>query len=230
MENELLKRIELKEYQAKKRAFLFTLIPLFAGIFLIIYTSKKVIEADEHLKVSSTTLKKIKIENDLLKTRNDSLSQTLTESVITLGKAVSVTTEFKKFIDKMKPELRSQSEASFFINFKMLEDRVRGEYEYLSQRVSTLPRLDENRTWIVIVQSSLSLEDLKIEAAPLITIYGEKQIGIFRDEKGNYALSVKGNGTFTRAYRLNVELRDKYNYWGAYFSNSQDWGVDYLKN
>jgi len=229
MENELLERIKLKESQAKKRAILFTFIPLLVGLFLITYTSKKVFQSDEQLKKIRKELNIAQIQNDSLKIQNDTLSKVLIESLTNLGKAASVTTQFKEFIDKMKPALRSQEEASFFINFKMLDDKIRGDYEHLSERVSTLPKLDENKIWIVIVQSSTSLEDLKQEADPLISIYGKEQVAIYRDSKSIYALSIKGNGTFTRAYRLNIELRDKYNYSGSYFSNSKDWGTDYFK-
>ena len=81
----------------------------------------------------------------------------------------------------------------------------------------------------VIIASSRSLIDLKKEVGGLSSIYGKDQIAIYQDSKGNYALSVIGNSTFTRAYRLNVELRDKYGYSGAYFSGPTNWGINYLK-
>src|SRR4051812_41829152 len=105
----------------------------------------------------------------------------------------------------MEPYLRSQGEASFYINFRMLEDKIRGNYIDLSAKVSKLPEIDENKNWIVIVESSMSLEDLKMQVNRLASIYGKNQVAIYRDKNGMYALSLKGNGTFTRAYRLNVE-------------------------
>lgn len=241
--NQILKEIQYKEKTAKIRAIAFTFIPLITAVFLIIYTSKKIIKAQNELDVieermadarlrinnSQNELKKVKVLNNELTRKNDSLSLSLTKSVVTLGRAVSVTNEFKKFIDKMEPSLRSQGEASYYINFRMLQDKIRGNYNILSETVSELPKIDENKVWIVVVESSSSLEDLKKNANSLISIYGKNQVAIYQDGKKNYALSIIGNGTFTRAYRLNVELRDKYGFGGAYFSDSIDWGINYLK-
>lgn len=242
--NQILEEIQYKEKLAKRRAIAFTFIPLITAILLITYTSQKIIKAQNELntieqRMSKATLKinnsqselyKAKLLNSELKKKNDSLNLSLTQSVITLGKAVSVTTEFKKFIDKMEPQLRSQGEASFYINFRMLEDKIRGDYETLSKTISELPKIDDNKVWIVIVESSASFEDLKRQSNSLISIYGKNQIAIYQNGKNNYALCVIGNGTFTRAYRLNVELRDKYGFDGAYFSDSTDWGTNYFTN
>ena len=240
--DQLLKQIELKEKQARKRGIAFTFIPLITGILLIYFTSEKIAKAQTELNgidnkilasksiidSTQTELDKTKLINAELTKQNDSLSKKLIESVTTLGKAVSVTAELKEFIDKIQPSLRSQEEASFFINFNMLSDKIRGNYETLSKTVSQLPKLDENRNWIVIVASSSSLQDLRKEANKLISIYGNEQVAIYLNGKNFYSLCIIGDGTFTRAYRLNVELRDKYSYSGAYFSDSNDWGKNYL--
>ena len=240
--DQLLKKIELKEKQARKRSIAFTFIPLITGMLLIYFTSEKIANANNELNgidnkilesksiIAKTQkeLEETKLINADLEKRNDSLSKKLIESVTTLGKAVSVTAELKQFIDKIKPSLRSQEEASFYINFNMLSDKIRGNYETLSKTVSQLPRLDEKKNWIVIVASSSSLQDLRKEATDLIANYGQEQVAIYLNGNKFYSLCVIGNGTFTRAYRLNVELRDKYGYYGAYFSDSENWGANYL--
>jgi hypothetical protein len=240
--DQLLKKIELKEKQARKRGIAFTFIPLITGLLLIYFTSEKIAKAQNELigidnKIlesksiidkTQSELDKTKLINAELEKKNDSLSKKLIESVTTLGKAVSVTSELKQFIDKIKPSLRSQEEASFYINFNILSDKIRGNYETLSKTVSQLPKLDENKNWVVIVASSSSLQDLRNEANKLISTYGQEQVAIYLNGKKFYSLCIIGNGSFTRAYRLNIELRDKYGYYGAYFSDSNDWGVSYL--
>jgi hypothetical protein len=240
---ELLAIVEEKEKRERRRTLYILLIPCIAALLFLGFTTYKVTIAQQQLqKIDSFTksnqvrLNKVQAQlntadslNKTLKNANDSLSTMLQESATNLGKAVSVTNEFRTFIDKMQPYLRSQQEASFYINFRMMEDKVRGNYETLSQKISNLPDLDTNKNWLVIVQSSMSLEDLRNEAPKLISEYGADQVAIYQDSRKNYALSVKGNGTFTRAYRLNVELRDKYGYQGAYFSPSLNWGSNYLK-
>jgi len=240
---ELLVKVKEKEKRERRRTLYILLIPCLAAILFLSFTTYKVILAQQQLeKIDSITksynirLNKVQGQlniadslNNILKRTNDSLSLMLQESATNLGKAISVTNEFRTFIDKMQPYLRSQQEASFYINFRMMEDKIRGNYESLSQRLSNLPDLDSNKNWIVIVQSSMSLKDLQNDAPRLISKYGADQVAIYQDSRKNYALGVKGNGTFTRAYRLNVELRDKFGYQGAYFSPSSDWGRNYLK-
>lgn len=240
--DQALRKIEQAEKNAKKRAVAFIFLPLVFAIILITYTSSRIIHAQKELdsiesKIQEANyrvndankqLDSIKRLNTDLKSQNDSLKSTLTETTVLLGKQVAVFTEFKKFIDKMAPANRSYKEAAFWINFRMLEDKIRGNYEDLSKKISALPELDVSKKWVVIVQSSNSLEDLKIESKRLTDIYGKDQVAIFQSKKDYYALSLIGNGTFTRAYRLNVELRDKHQYAGAYFADSTDWGINYL--
>ena len=241
--NQLISSIKLRERHAKIRGILIILIPCIGALFLIDFTTNKINTADKQLQtidklttqsqlvLAKTTadLKRSDSINKTLTFKNDSLSKILIESVTNLGKAVSITSEFKSFIDKIRPSLRTQEEASFYINFRMMEDKIRGNYNTLAEKTSQLPNIDDNKTWITILESSTSLDDLKKDADKFITIYGRDQVAIYQDGKNFYALNVKGNGTFTRAYRLNVELRDKFGITGSYFSCSNDWGTDYIK-
>jgi len=237
--NEILTRIAIQEKRAKRRAIVFTVIPLIFAIILIGYTTSKVAKAQEELLHIDSTMaeanKKIKAADDslqvfkknniLLQKENDSLIENLHKS---LGKAVAVMSEFKVIIDKIKPSLRTVGETAFYVNFRMMEERIRGDYDYLSEKISSLPQLYENKSWIVIVKSSVSLTDLKSDVPKLVSIYDANQIAIYKSSPKYYSLCVVGNGTFTRAYRLNVELRDRYGYNGAYFSSSENWGDNYL--
>lgn len=240
--SEILDKAESKERLARKRVIIFTLVPILFAILLIAYTTNKIIQAQKELatiekRINDANNKTIHIEkefgnvkkeNTYLVAQNDSLKQSLVATTILLGKQVSVFSEFKKFIDNIKSYDRSYEQAAFWINYRMLEDKIRGNYEDLSQKISMLPGLDSNTNWIVIVESSTSLEDLKKDANKLYNIYEKDQIAIYQTKKSYFSLAVKGNGTFTRAYRLNVELRDKYGFEGAYFSCSNNWGENYL--
>lgn len=226
--DEILNRIEQKERKAKKRAILLTFIPLISAIILIAYTSKVVFQSEKKLAEIKIDLQKTNDANKLIKSQNDSLSEILQESTINLGKAMSVLSETKNFIDKMSPPVRSSEEAKYYVEFRMLEERIRGDYLSLSDKVSRLPIITEDKNWIVILASSVSLNDLKKEAERFRKILVNEELAIYKT-KVYYALVAKGNGTFTRAYRLNVDLIDNYGINSAYFSGSKDWGTDYLK-
>lgn len=240
--NEIIQNAELQEKQARKRAIALTFIPLLFAILLITYTAEKIIkaqkeldniegrmtEANNRVSYAEKRYDSVSRENETLIKQNDSLKKSLIETTVLLGKQVSVFSEFKKFVDNIKTYDRSYEEAAFWINYKMLEDKIRGNYDDLSKKVSNLPNLDSNTVWVVVVSSSSSLEDLRKEAAKVVNIYGRDETAIYKTNNSTYVLAVKGNGTFTRAYRLNVELRDKYKFAGAYFSSSANWGKDYL--
>jgi len=181
------------------------------------------------IKSLSVLYEKTKRENDKLKFQNDSLIIVLKKSTETIGRASSVLWNLKTFIDKIEPELRTSKQAKFFIKFRLIEEEIRGDYEYLSKTVSELPKIKDENDWIVIVKSSVSQEDLTKTQKVLESIYGKNQIAIYKDANDIYALAVKGNGSFTRAYRLNVELRDKYGFYGSYFRGISDWGKDFSK-
>lgn len=225
--NEIIKIIELNERKAKLRAIIITFIPLISAIVLIAYTSNEVYQTTKKLKEANLELKTTKELNEELKVQNDSLVNILQEATIGLGKAVSVLAQTKNFIDRMKPPDRTAEEASYYIEFKMLEEKIRGDYIYLSDKITQLPNIKDDKVWVVIVASSVSLFDLKMEAEQIIKIFGKEQIAIYKTNV-YYALVILGNGTFTRAYRLNVDLINKYGYKGAYYSGSKNWGKDYL--
>jgi hypothetical protein len=91
-----------------------------------------------------------------------------------------------------------------------------------------LPIITEDKIWVVVLASSVSLIDLKKEAEQYKKILGSEELAIYKT-KIYYALVAKGNGTFTRAYRLNVDLIKNYGF-KAYFLDSKDWGNDYLES
>lgn len=227
--SDIISKIESKERKTRKRVMLLTLIPIISSIILLGYTSERVIDSRNELKSIENRYEQIINENSQLLLRNDSLSLALRKSTETLGRSTSVLWELKKFIDAIEPDLRTYEEAKFFIRFRMMEEKIRGDYEELSKTVSELPNIKDENNWIVIVESNVSLEDLKKSQEKLESIYSEDQIVIYKDANDVYALALKGNGSFTRAYRLNVELRDKYGYYGAYFRGIKDWGKDYSK-
>lgn len=225
----IIQKIEAKERKTKRRILYITLIPIISSVALLTFTSVRVIESRKELKSISHLYINTLEENRKLKAQNDSLQLLLKESTETLGKASSVLWNFKKFIDEINPPERTTEEAKFFIKFRMLEEKIRGDYEFLSENLSKLPSIKDNKDWIVIVESNISKEDLEKTKKELISIYGSDQVAIYKDAKNIYALAVKGNGSFTRAYRLNVELRNLHGYWGSYFRGVQDWGKDYTK-
>lgn len=224
---EIIYKIQKKEENAKRRAIFLTFIPLLAAIILVTFTTIYVYQAAKELNDIKSEVEKTQKENLKLKMQNDSLINVIKESTITLGQTASVLAQFKNFIDEINPPERNFEEAEFYIKFRMFEEKVRGDYYYLSEKISKLPNITDDRIWVVIVASSVSLEDLKMEAETFQNIFGKSQIAIYKT-KTYYALVVKGNGTFTRAYRLNIELIKKYGNNGAYFSGSKDWGKDYL--
>ncbi len=232
---ELIHRLEAQERRVKKRTIIFTLVPIMTAIILITVTSREVIKMNDQLGTMEKKLEAteemhrvLKSQNDSLKSVNNALQDTLVESTITLGKASSVLWEFKEFIDRMHPADRTREEAQFFIEFRMLEERVRGNYKHMAESIDELPMIQDENNWIVIVESSVSLEDLKRNVNVVASLYGREQVAIYKEGETYYRLAVKGNGTFTRAYRLNVELINEHGFHGAYFDGRKDWGSNYL--
>jgi hypothetical protein len=232
---ELIYRLEEQEKRVKKRTIIFTLIPIITAIILITVTSREIIRMNDHLGAVEIKLEEneelhrdLKVQNDSLILVNDSLHETLRESTISLGRVSSVLLEFKEFIDRMNPADRPRDQAGYIIRFRMLEERVRGDYMQMAENLAKLPMIQDENDWIVIVKSSVSLEDLKMEASEVISIYGREQIAIYKEGETYFRLVVKGNGTFTRAYRLNVELINEHGFYGAYFDGRKDWGEDFL--
>jgi hypothetical protein len=233
--NELFRRLEIQEKKVKRRTFIFTLIPILTAIVLITVTSREVIRVNAALATIQKEFQEtaainaaLRAQNDSLKSKNDSLSHVLIESTTTLGKATSVLWDFKQMIDNMPSADRSSAEAMFFIEFRMLEERVRGNYLHLSEKVEALPSITEDQDWIVIVASSVSLEDLKGIVTKVASLYDRDQLAIYKEGKNYFRLAVTGNGTFTRAYRLNVKLIREQGFEGAYFDGRKDWGKNYL--
>lgn len=227
--NEIINQIQEIEEKAKRRAKRLTFIPLISAITLITVTSIYIYTANKSLDKIKKEYNKTHEENLRLKMRNDSIINTTKESTIILGEAASLISKFKDFIDKIPPPERNSAEARFYISFRMFEETIRGNYYDLSEKISQLPNITDKRTWFAIVSSSVSLEDLKMEAVKLQELFSKDQVAIYK-LKSYYALVIKGNGTFTRAYRLTVDLNKNFETRGTYFNGLEDWGEDYLLN
>jgi hypothetical protein len=222
----------LEQIKMQESTFFITDLSLFKNN-VSWWENDKIYRENLNLKLENELLSKtnssLKNEKKLLIRKNDSLIKDLRHSTGILGRSSSILWDLKEFVDKINPNLRSEEQAAFFIRFRILEEKIRGDYEYLSETVSKLPVIKDENNWIVIVESNVSMYDLSETYALLKSIYGKDQIAIYKDVNNIYALAVKGNGSFTRAYRLNIELRDEHDINGAYFRGIKNWGEDYSK-
>ena len=226
METDIKKLLELEERRSKKRMWIFSLIPLLLTILLIIVSFLTVNRSIMEVNIAKEDLEEANRHILELQLSNDSLSRLVLDRAESLGRISSVALQIKEYIDGISPEERNYSEADRFVEFRTLEERIRGDYLYVSESIAKLPNITSDKKWIVIIESNVSLEDLNESYKRLLDHYAVEQVAIFRDNKGIYALSLVGNGTFTRAYNLMYEVFNFGFYYG-YCRGKVDWGKDY---
>jgi len=166
-----LARAKLKEKQAKRRAFLFTFIPLLAGLFFIYYTSSKVSESQAQLTVIKKEVDSVKILRDSFmleylsaKGFNKSKKYQLLDESINANKLLNTLLEqgkinpnleikyFRKTLDEQKVWLSIKE-----LGFNRITD--------IQTKDSILNKIETNA---VVIGRNVSLYDLKIILLTLI--------------------------------------------------------------
>lgn len=225
----ILKKIEERGRKVRRNSFIFTLIPIIVAGVLIWFTGSKLVNYQKEL---SNTQREFDLKRRELKNTQDKLNLLDTKFlriVSRLNKIVAISHEIEEFIEKKESFLRTLDEARFLISIRRLFDSLDSQFSEVSNLLSGMPDLNRNRIWINIVKSSKSLEKLKEEAHIWIKNYGKDQVAIYRSSNKYYALALKGDGTFTAAYRLTVKLHQNGLAYDAYFAASRDWGRNFLE-
>lgn len=226
---ELFNKIEEKENKARKRIFIYTLVPVIIAIVWIWTTSSKVINSKRELDKIQNELD-IKIsELEKIELKVDTLDSKLSNTISSISEIISTSHKIEDFIESKQSFLRSIDEARFLINIRMLFDEINSQYSEILELSSKMPELNRGRNWITIISSSKSLNKLQNEAKSWIKQYGIDQVAIYKSQNNYYALALKGDGSFTKAYRLTVQLQRSGKAYGAYFASSKDWNKNYLE-
>ncbi|MEJ2658855.1 MAG: hypothetical protein P8012_16985 [Desulfobacterales bacterium] len=208
---------------------IYTIIPVFVAVILIWITSSKVINSKNELHNIQTRMDSLKIELDNTKAKADTLDIKLTETISSISKIVSISHNIEDFIESKESFLRTLDEARFLINIRMLFDEIDSNFSEISELSTKIPELDRDRFWITIISSSKSLKDLKNEAKSWVDEYSNDQVAIYKSSNDYFALALKGDGSFTEAYRQTVKLQQSGKAYDAYFASSRDWDKNYLE-
>ena len=217
----LLQKVEERERTARRRAVSYTVIPIICVGILLWVTGSQVVSAQRELSIIQQKLEAARKE---VKT----LDAKFTETGSKLREIVEVAHEMEEFIEKKESFLRSLGEARFLIDIRMLFDKINVQFAELSKIMPEMPPLGRGRTWLTIVGSYKALDEAKRSAARWIQLYGRDQVAIYSAPNRYYALAIKGDGSFTAAYRLTVGIQ-KQSAPDAYFASSQNWGDNLIQ-
>ena len=142
---ELFNKIEKKEKKARKRIFIYTLIPVIVAIVLIWVTSSEVINSKRELDKIQNELNIKILELEKIKSKVDTLDSKLSNTVSSISEIISTSHRIEDFIESKQSFLRSIDEARFLINIRMLFDEINSQYSDVLASSSKMPELDRGR-------------------------------------------------------------------------------------
>ena len=225
----ILRKIEERERKLRRNSIIFTLTPIILAVVLIWFSGTKLVNYQKEL---SNMQREFDLKQRELKNTQDKLNlldTKFSQIVSKLSKIVAISHEIEEFIERKESFLRTLDESLFLINIRMLFDSINSQFSEVFNLLSGMPDLNRNRIWITIVKSSKSLKKLKEEAYIWIENYGKDQVAIFLSSNKYYALALKGDGSFTTAYRLTVKLQQEDLAYDAYFAASKNWQENFLE-
>lgn len=212
----LLKKMEEHRRKKIRISIIYSLIPILVGVILILFTVNKLTDSQRELARINKQLELKQKEIELAKKKQKLLDKRFSQSAMKFKKIVATMHEIENFIEKKESFLRSLDEARFLINIRILFDKINLQFSEISDLLPGMPRLSRDRIWVTIVKSSRSLEGLKKEAHTWEQQYSKDAVAIYLFSNKFYGLALKGDGTFTTAYKLTVKLQ-KNGVSGAYF-------------
>jgi predicted RNase H-like nuclease (RuvC/YqgF family) len=163
-----------------------------------------------------------------LKEKEAVLNRHVQESASQFIEIAHITQQVERLIESKQSYLRTLDEARYLIDLRMKFDSLNSELQQLSQNIPEIKKITDQRRWITIVKSSRELDSLRLSAMPWIAKYGKDKVAIYKTGNGFYALAVLTDGSFTKAYRLTVDLMKTGEARDAYFDDSADWGPNIL--
>jgi len=212
----LLEEISTKERQARKRAVIYSLIPVTVAVVLVALTAWEVAKARVEVEKATQEVRR-------LQHQADSANQQLRDAAMKLVDIALATKEIETLVESKQSYLRTIDEARFLIDIRMKFDALNSDLLKLSETFPAMQELADNRKWVTIVKSSRDLNELKSAAQAWIADYGRSNVVIYQTPNGFHALAVRGDGTFTQAYRLTVSLIRTGRARDAYFAEVSGW-------
>jgi TolA-binding protein len=220
--DQLVATIAEREQRARKRAVLYTLIPIFVAAILVIWTGK-------YLSQARAEVEGVQEQVDALQRKAESLNAQLQDSATKLVDIAKVATQIESLVESKQSYLRTIDEARFLIDLRMKFDSLNAEILKLSATAPALRSINRDRRWVTVVKSLRELAPLKEAASTWVSAYGKPSVAIYRTPNGFYALCVLGDGSFTQAYRLTVSLMQSGRATDAYFADANSWGANLLE-
>ncbi len=219
----LLEEIKRKERLARRRAVVYTMIPIVAAVVLIAWTAREVRRANS--EVETARQKVVSLQHQA-----DSANRQLQEAATNFVGIAAATKEIESLIEAKQSYLRTIDEARFLIDIRMKFDVLNSDLLKLSSSFPTMQAVTDRRKWVAIVRSSKDFDSLKAASRDWIAAYGAADVAIYRTGNGYYALAIPGDGTFTQAYRLTVSLIRSRRATGAYFAEISGSGPNLLSS
>jgi hypothetical protein len=213
----LLEEISAKERRARRRAVIYSMIPIAVAVVMVTWTAREVAQA-------RVEVDKARLVVGRLQHQADSANQQLRDAVTKLVSIATVTKQIEALVESKQSYLRTLDEARFLIDIRMKFDALNSDLLKLSESLPAMQTIADNRKWVTVVKSSKDLNDLKAAAPAWIADYGQSNVAIYQTPNGFYALAVRGDGTFTQAYRLTVSLIRSGRARDAYFVEASEWG------
>ncbi len=214
---DIIAQINVKEKQAKKRAILFTFIPVFIGLFLIFYTSRKVTQAQSELALISKEADSLKILRDNFRleylkakgydfsTKKTLLSESIKADSLLAHLQVSDSVSSKVAIEYYR---KSLDQEKVWISLKELG------YGNISEKTTTNKVLGKEETNTIALGKNVPLFDIKIIALTLIRAGFKIQHVYFIQRNDNKNLiqiirTAPADGSPDKSHALSVEQIEK---------------------
>ncbi|MBZ5538080.1 MAG: hypothetical protein LAO31_19170 [Acidobacteriia bacterium] len=211
-----------REKRIRRRALLYTLLPIVVATVLVVWTGWYLRVAREKVLTAEDSVKKLKKEADRIHTEMDEAGNRLTD-------IITVTRRLELFIESQETKDRPKEVVKLLIGVRMMLDELDKKLLNLSSSFPAVGSLRENRRWITIVKSTKDLESLRLFSHSWVAEYGVSNMAIYKAPNGFYALAILEDGSFTAAYRLTVSLKQTGRATGAYFAREEDWGQNFLR-
>jgi hypothetical protein len=217
----LIEEIERRERLARRRALVYTAVPILVAIAMVVWTSYEVNRARNRVQDAEHQLA-------VLQRQADWANQQLKEAADNFVSIATATKEIESLVESKQSYLRTIDEARFLIDIRMRFDVINRDLLQLSATFPAVRYLSDHRKWVTVVKSSSDLNSLRAAARSWIAEYGTSEVAIYRSSNGYYALAILGDGTFTDAYRLTISLIRSGRSADAYFAGANQWGPNLL--
>jgi hypothetical protein len=158
----LLEEISAKERRARRRAVIYSMIPIAVAVVMVTWTAREVAQA-------RVEVDKARLVVGRLQHQADSANQQLRDAVTKLVSIATVTKQIEALVESKQSYLRTLDEARFLIDIRMKFDALNSDLLKLSESLPAMQTIADNRKWVTVVKSSKGVRDFKVMPVPGVT-------------------------------------------------------------